>query len=233
MTTDASTTQAAKSPHTLIWIAAIAVILFSAAGIAAIMGWIPTSMGRQADSSQLSKQERQDKQDKQDKQDRQDRLDRQDKRSTSSTAAPTVAAKPRPAASAPAVQSSANPPVNVASTVSTKARCPECGVIESTREVDAPGQGSAIGMVGGAVVGGLLGNQVGSGSGNKIATVAGAVGGAVAGNEIEKRVKTTKSYETTVRLEDGSTRVVSAPTPPTWRSGDRVKVVDGVIHSNP
>ena len=35
-----------KSPHLLMWIAGIAVILFSTAGIAAIMGWIPTSMGR-------------------------------------------------------------------------------------------------------------------------------------------------------------------------------------------
>jgi outer membrane lipoprotein SlyB len=36
-------TQARKSPHTLFWIAGIAVTVFSAAGIAAIMGWIPTS----------------------------------------------------------------------------------------------------------------------------------------------------------------------------------------------
>jgi hypothetical protein len=33
-----------ESPHLLIWIAGIAVILFSAAGMAAIMGWIPTSI---------------------------------------------------------------------------------------------------------------------------------------------------------------------------------------------
>ncbi len=34
-----------KSLHPLWWITGIAVILFSAAGIAAIMGWIPTSTG--------------------------------------------------------------------------------------------------------------------------------------------------------------------------------------------
>jgi uncharacterized protein YcfJ len=37
------------------------------------------------------------------------------------------------------------------------------------------------------VVGGLLGNQVGSGNGRKLATIAGAVGGGYVGNEIAKR----------------------------------------------
>jgi outer membrane lipoprotein SlyB len=37
----------------------------------------------------------------------------------------------------------------------------------------------------GAVVGGLLGNQVGGGSGKKIATVAGAVAGGAAGRQIQ------------------------------------------------
>jgi outer membrane lipoprotein SlyB len=62
--------------------------------------------------------------------------------------------------------------------------------------------------------------------------VAGAVGGGLAGNEIEKRVKTSKSYSITVRLEDGSTRVVNQATAPAWRAGDKVKFVDGVIQSN-
>jgi uncharacterized protein YcfJ len=38
----------------------------------------------------------------------------------------------------------------------------------------------------GAVVGGLIGNQVGSGNGRKLATIAGAVGGGYVGNEIAK-----------------------------------------------
>jgi uncharacterized protein YcfJ len=36
----------------------------------------------------------------------------------------------------------------------------------------------------GAVVGGLLGNQVGSGNGRKLATVAGMIGGGMLGNQI-------------------------------------------------
>jgi outer membrane lipoprotein SlyB len=86
--------------------------------------------------------------------------------------------------------------------------------------------------VGGAVVGGVLGNQVGHGDGKKIATVIGAVGGAVAGNEIEKQVKSNKNYEITVRFEDGSSRVFSEPEATAWRAGDKVKVVNGVIHAN-
>jgi outer membrane lipoprotein SlyB len=112
------------------------------------------------------------------------------------------------------------------------AKCTECGVIESTREIDTRGEGTGLGAVGGAVVGGVLGHQVGSGRGNDVATVVGAVGGAFAGNQIEKRVKSTKSYEITIRLDDGSRRVMTEANPPTWRAGDKVKVIDGVIRSN-
>lgn len=46
---------------------------------------------------------------------------------------------------------------------------------------------SPIGIGVGAVVGGLLGNQVGGGNGRTLATIAGAVGGGYVGNEIAKR----------------------------------------------
>jgi outer membrane lipoprotein SlyB len=82
------------------------------------------------------------------------------------------------------------------------------------------------------VLGGLLGNQVGAGRGKDAMTVVGAVGGAVAGNEVEKRVKTSKSYSITVRLNDGSSRVIHAATLPAWHTGDKVKIVNGAIHSN-
>ncbi len=48
-------------------------------------------------------------------------------------------------------------------------------------------QNSPMGIGIGAVVGGLLGNQVGGGNGKTLATVAGAVGGGYLGNEIAKR----------------------------------------------
>jgi uncharacterized protein YcfJ len=46
---------------------------------------------------------------------------------------------------------------------------------------------SPIGIAAGAVVGGVLGNQVGGGNGKTLATVAGAIGGGYLGNEVGKR----------------------------------------------
>ena len=54
----------------------------------------------------------------------------------------------------------------------------------------------------------------------------------MAGNEVEKRVKASKSYEVTVRLNDGSSRVISQASLPNWHTGDKVKIVNGVIQSN-
>jgi outer membrane lipoprotein SlyB len=193
-------TQTSKSPHTLFWIAGIAVTVFSVAGIAAIMGWIPTSTSSPTDNAALAKE----------------------------SAAPAKPAAAR--ARATPEQAPVQMAMNKAAVVS--AACAECGVVESVHEIDTKGEGSGLGAVGGAVVGGVLGHQIGGGSGQKIATVVGAVGGAVAGNEIEKRVKSAKSYDITIRFEDGSTRVINEANAPSWRVGDRVKVINGVIQSN-
>ncbi|NIA54860.1 glycine zipper 2TM domain-containing protein [Massilia sp. TW-1] len=48
----------------------------------------------------------------------------------------------------------------------------------------APQQPNYVAIGTGAVVGGLLGNQVGSGNGRKLATVAGMIGGGMLGNQI-------------------------------------------------
>ena len=172
--------------HPLMWVAGIALIVFSAVGIAAFMDWMPGSAAKQGDAPLAAKLEN-----------------------------PRAAGTPRTAARTPVA-----------------AICAECGVVQSVHEMKVKGDASGVGVVGGAVVGGVLGNQVGRGDGKKIATVIGAVGGAVAGNEIEKRVKAGKSYDITVRFEDGSSRVINEANPPSWRTGDRVKVVNGVIQSN-
>jgi len=113
-----------------------------------------------------------------------------------------------------------------------KTRCADCGQIESVREIITRGEGTGLGVVGGAVVGGAIGNQIGAGRGKDLATVAGAVGGAMAGNEIEKRAKSTKSFAVTIRLDDGSSRVINETNPPLWRPGDQVKIINGTIQSN-
>jgi outer membrane lipoprotein SlyB len=110
--------------------------------------------------------------------------------------------------------------------------CQSCGTVESVREINTPGDSNGMGAAGGAVVGGLLGNQVGGGSGKKAMTVVGAIGGAIAGNQIERRAKSTLSYETTIHMNNGSRRTVAQAMQPAWREGDRVKIVDGVVRMN-
>ncbi|MBZ2206746.1 glycine zipper 2TM domain-containing protein [Massilia soli] len=51
----------------------------------------------------------------------------------------------------------------------------------------APKQPNYVGIGAGAVIGGLLGNQVGGGNGKKLATLAGIIGGGMIGNEIQNR----------------------------------------------
>jgi outer membrane lipoprotein SlyB len=107
--------------------------------------------------------------------------------------------------------------------------CHECGVIEAVREIEKKGEGSGLGAVAGGVAGGLLGRQTGGGRGRDVMTVLGAIGGAVAGNAVEKNVKKVKNYEVAIRFDDGSSRLITQDNPPAWRSGDRVKIVDGMI----
>jgi outer membrane lipoprotein SlyB len=110
--------------------------------------------------------------------------------------------------------------------------CQNCGTVESVREISTRGDSNGLGAAGGAVVGGLLGNQVGGGHGKQAMTVVGAIGGALAGNQIEKQARATLSYETTVRMNNGSSRTVAQATQPVWHDGDRVRVVDGVVQMN-
>lgn len=109
--------------------------------------------------------------------------------------------------------------------------CHNCGRVESVQVVEQAAQPSGIGMVAGAVLGGVLGNQVGGGNGRKIATVAGAVGGGYAGNEIEKHTRSTTSYQVRVRMEGGEVRTFPFSQQPGWNVGDRVRVVDGRLTS--
>lgn len=48
-------------------------------------------------------------------------------------------------------------------------------------------QPNYVGIGTGAVIGGLIGNQIGGGNGKKLATVAGVIGGGIIGNEIANR----------------------------------------------
>jgi outer membrane lipoprotein SlyB len=196
------TTVSKARAHPMLIIAGTAVVLFCATGTAAIMGWIPSSFGSAADNKTLALNA--------------PAGPAQQSAPTSlqqhAAGAPTRHAESRHVAAAPAIQA-----------------CLNCGVVETTREVNHRGDGSGLGAAGGAVVGGLLGNQVGGGHGKEAMTVVGAIGGAFAGNQIEKQVRATRSYETMVRMNDGSSRTIAQATQPEWHNGDHVRIVDGVV----
>jgi outer membrane lipoprotein SlyB len=136
-------------------------------------------------------------------------------------AAVKPAAKPSPATRHGGTQSAGTP---TPLATQKAAVCATCGVVEGVREVEVKGEGTGLGAIGGAVVGGALGNQVGKGNGRKAMTVLGAVGGGLAGHEIEKRARSEKHYEVRVRMDDGSVRTLTQKTAPT--PGARV-TVDG------
>ncbi|MDP9141200.1 MAG: glycine zipper 2TM domain-containing protein [Pseudomonadota bacterium] len=89
--------------------------------------------------------------------------------------------------------------------------CQECGTISAITPIKQKGQGSGAGAVAGAVAGGVAGHQVGGGRGKDVATVAGAVLGALAGNEVEKRVRSTETYDVLISMDNGSQRQINVP----------------------
>ena len=205
---------ASKGPthHPMVIIAALAVVLFCLAGTAAILGWIPTSISGNTAAA---------------------RGDASAPERLGFALAPpmqqallddTPVALPLPRAPDRA-------PVQLTATAPAKPRCVHCGNVESVREITTRAQGSGVGAAGGAILGGLLGNQVGGGNGRQLATVAGAVGGAVVGNQVEGSMKASHSYAIRVRLDDGSRRTFHQQDAPGWRDGDRVRVENGALRS--
>jgi hypothetical protein len=79
-------------------------------------------------------------------------------------------------------------------------RCAECGVIESTRKIEATDEKTGVN----------------------------APGRITAGNRGEIEGNPVRSYEITIRLRDGSMRVVTDANPARWRPGERVKLIAGL-----
>lgn len=107
--------------------------------------------------------------------------------------------------------------------------CKRCGTVVAINTIIEKGKGTGLGVVGGAVVGGVAGHQVGNGRGNDVATAVGVIGGAFAGNEAEKSIRKTKRYEVSVRMESGSHQTFNYQTPPSFAAGDEVKVESGKL----
>ena len=81
------------------------------------------------------------------------------------------------------------------------------------------------------MIGGVVGNQFGSGSGRALATGAGIVGGAVAGNAIENRNKRDDEvYRVWIRLDNGTMRSLDFHRVDDLRVGDRVRYDGGQLY---
>jgi uncharacterized protein YcfJ len=228
--------QAVKQTHPVLIIAGIAVTLFSLAGIAAIMGWIPTSTSQNAPSTVQAPLAQAPAQ-----------AAPEPAAPAKETRAPAAqparphapARAPRVAKAEPVQVAKAEPQAQVAQTLPpppppapVRPICRECGVIDGIHQIEKAGKSSGGGAIGGAIAGGVVGHQMGNGRGQDLMTVLGAVGGAVAGNAIEKKATTTQEYEILVRFEDGRTRIVTTPDAPAFRVGDKVKVIDGALQPN-
>ena len=107
--------------------------------------------------------------------------------------------------------------------------CSDCAIVREVKTETRKGKSSGVGIVGGAVAGGVLGNQIGGGSGKTIATFGGAVGGGLLGNEVEKHLKKTTVWITTATMKDGSVRRFEATADPHLRAGDIVHAVQGQL----
>ena len=96
--------------------------------------------------------------------------------------------------------------------------------------------GPGVGAIGGAIAGGVLGHQVGSGSGNTAATIGGAVLGGVVGHQVEQRVRGNQAagveYVFRVRMDDGSYQTFRKETNDGIRVGDRVRVERGNLFAS-
>jgi outer membrane lipoprotein SlyB len=115
--------------------------------------------------------------------------------------------------------------------VAPKPMCMDCGTVVAVQPVVTEAKPSGIGAVGGAILGGVLGHQMGGGDGKKAMTAVGVIGGAMAGNQIEKSRQKITSYDVTVQMEDGSTRNFSYDTAPSFSNGEHVKVSGGRLMS--
>lgn len=155
-------------------------------------------------------------------------------RSQSASTEPVAAAMPEPVtakdarqpqrlASADRVRESRPAP---AAEDSQPALCQGCGRVTDVHTESRHGKASGVGVVGGAVVGGLLGNMVGGGNGRKLATVGGAVAGGYAGNEIEKSQKSYTVWVVQVQERDGRTRRFERSADPGLRVGDEVRLTE-------
>jgi outer membrane lipoprotein SlyB len=223
--------------HPLLTAAAISVTVFSAVGVGALTGVLPTSHSTTKEAAPLAAEAPVSQSAPQ---------AAASEPAPAMPAAPAATPAPKPVKKhvahkapkvvsaepsyAPDMQAANVPPPPPAPVEAQKPVIdPSLGVVQSVKEVTHEAKSNGVGPIVGGIAGAVLGNQVGHGMGKNIATVLGAAGGAYAGKEIEQKQRATKSWEITVRLDDGSYKTIDSPTAPFWHGGERVRLVDGQL----
>ena len=98
------------------------------------------------------------------------------------------------------------------------------GEVMAVDEAVIEGRRTALGRIGGGLIGYEAGRTVGGGSGRRIAAAVGAVAGAVAGQAIEERATREDAWQITVELESGRTIAVVQARDESFQVGERVRV---------
>lgn len=236
---NATSVTSSSSLHPLLWIAGISVTLLSVAGIASLTGILPTRaapvaqppailaaapatevaivLATPAAAPLVTPQA----------------LVEIHRKAAKKKVEQKIAAVPAafPSPSVGGVPPDYAPPPAVALDPPAAPACPECGVIANVQEVTHEAKGTGAGAIVGGLAGGVLGSNVGRGNTRTLAAIAGAIGGGLLGNTIEKSRHKTVSYQVTVHMEDGTTRLIDSEAMPSWRIGDTVKLVGGAIVS--
>lgn len=100
------------------------------------------------------------------------------------------------------------------------------GIITKTEPVSIEGEGSGVGTIAGAAVGGILGSKLGGGTGSTIAAIGGGILGGVAGNKTAKEVTKRHGVNLTIKLDSGKTIAVVQEANPDmiFTVGQRVQI---------
>jgi outer membrane lipoprotein SlyB len=225
--------------HPLLTAAAISVTVFSAVGVAAVTGLIPSSIGSHKQDTPVLEQSSL-------------QAPVEDAKPVEPTVAqePVQQAAPKPVHKKPVARASTPkptapvayndygtppPPPPFAQAPAAPVETPkpvvqpgQLATVQAVREVKDAGESTALGPIAGGIAGAVLGNQIGKGHGSqKVITVLGAAGGAFAGRAVEKQARGTTHWEVDVRRDDGAAETVRSDVAPSYQPGQRVRLIDG------
>jgi outer membrane lipoprotein SlyB len=130
-----------------------------------------------------------------------------------------------------AIPAHAETPVTGITPPAVTASCTQCGMVENVREIAQEGETTGLGSVAGGLLGGILGRQLGE-DGSTLGMLLGMAGGAYAGNKFEQYRNKVTRYEVSLRMDDGTQRILTYDSRPAWQIGERVNLgKSGLAHT--